>query len=83
MIRWLKKLVKFYNTSLGRPYVDITAVHSGDRVSFEVDYNAAFIRELDKHGYIDLETPDAKIGEYLKNVLATTFTDGEFDEEEG
>jgi len=74
MIEWSKKLIKLYKTAIGQPYVDVKIIHDGDRVALQVDYNSAFIRDLDKHGYADLLTPEDKVGEYLKNILALSFS---------
>ncbi len=64
---WLKRIDKFWKSAIGVPYLDVELRAVDDKVEIKVDYNAAFIKQLDGLGYVG--EPDDKVNEYVKSVV--------------
>lgn len=78
---WYKYLVKACYSAFGMPYIDVSLkLMKDDTVELTLDYNAAFIRYLDKIGYNIYNTADEKVNEYIKSI--TNNVDNEFKEED-
>lgn len=83
---WLPRrrdVEKFLSSLVGRPWIFVDVVPMPDgRARLELDYNMAFIRYLDKHGFDTFDDDDEKVDAYLRRVVGTTMVEVEEEEEE-
>jgi hypothetical protein len=61
-----KGLKKVAFSAIGKPYFDFEVSLDGEELTVKYDYNAAFIRYLDKNGYANKgETSEQKVFAYI------------------
>jgi hypothetical protein len=65
-----EKIKKLWFSMVGKPYLRSTTELVDGKIELGLDYNTAFIRYLDRHGYEEITDPQEKIQVYLSNLYA-------------